>query len=274
MSTVPPSPTPWREKLHEVIFEADTPAGKNFDIALLIAIGLSVAAVSMESVPHLRATYGPWLRGVEWAVTAGFTVEYVLRLLAVRKPMRYALSFFGLVDLLSLLPTYLSIFIAGSHTLTVIRALRLLRIFRILKLAHFVLEAQILSRAIRASGRKITIFIGVVLSVVLIVGSIMYMVEGAESGFTSIPQSIYWAIVTMTTVGYGDIAPQTTLGKFIASVVMLLGYGVLAVPTGIVSSEIVSATKRGINEICCKFCSLEGHDIDAAFCKRCGGRLD
>ncbi len=271
---MPPRKTArWRERLHEVIFEADTPAGKAFDIALLVAIGMSVAAVSLESVPELGHRYRPWLRGLEWVMTVGFTLEYGLRLLSVRRPARYALSFFGLVDLMAILPTYLSLLVAGSHALTVVRVLRLLRIFRILKLAQYVIEAQILSRAIAASGRKITVFIGVVLSLVLIIGSVMYLVEGEESGFTSIPQSIYWAIVTMTTVGYGDIAPQTTLGKLIASVVMLLGYGVLAVPTGIVSSEIVAANKRGINAATCRACALEGHDMDAAYCKHCGAKL-
>lgn len=266
-------PPRWRPQLHEVIFEADTRAGKAFDLGLLVAILMSVAAVSLDSVATFRERHGEFLKWMEWILTGLFTVEYALRVASVRKPLGYMLSFFGLVDLLALLPTYFSPFAAGTHSLTVIRALRLLRIFRILKAARYVREAQFLGRAVAASGRKITVFMGAVLSLVLIIGAVMYMVEGEESGFTSIPQSMYWAIVTMTTVGYGDVAPVTAFGKFIASVVMLLGYGVLAVPTGIVSNELMSSREPQLNTQVCPNCSLEGHDSDAIHCKHCGALL-
>lgn len=272
-----PSPqlSPWKHKLHEVIFEADTPAGKAFDLSLLAAILVSVAVVSLDSVAQFRAAHGTLLQTVEWTVTALFTVEYLLRLLAVKRPLRYMLSFFGLVDLLALLPTFLSPFFAGSHSLAVVRALRLLRIFRILKAARYVREAQVLGQALKASGRKITVFMGAVLSLVLIIGALMYMVEGEDSGFTSIPQSMYWAVVTMTTVGYGDVAPVTAFGKLIASIVMLLGYGVLAVPTGIVGSELIGPQSlKRVTTQNCPSCTLEGHDPDAKHCKHCGERLE
>jgi voltage-gated potassium channel len=264
----------WRHRMHEVIFEADTPAGKAFDVALLLAIVLSVVAVLLESVAEIRAQYGSLLRSVEWFFTILFTIEYVLRLASIRRPMRYAVSFFGLVDLLAIAPTYLSFFIVGSQSLLVIRALRLLRIFRVLKLAHFLGEAHLLYAALRASGRKIVVFLGAVLAVVLIVGAAMYLIEGPENGFTSIPQSVYWAIVTMTTVGYGDLAPQTVLGKALASVVMILGYGIIAVPTGIVSVEIAGSLKSATNTQACTECGKEGHATDARYCKYCSAALD
>jgi voltage-gated potassium channel len=267
------SETRWRHHLHEVIFEADTPAGKAFDVALLLAILLSVAAVILESVSGFRDAYGPWLRGVEWLFTLLFTVEYGLRLLAVGRPARYALSFFGLVDLLAILPTYLSLFFAGAQSLIVIRALRLLRVFRVLKLVHFVGAERMLGAALRASLRKIVVFLGVVLTLVLILGSSMYLIEGAESGFTSIPQSMYWAIVTLTTVGYGDIAPQTLGGRLLASLVMLLGYGIIAVPTGIVTVELSRVSRAQLTTQACPQCAAEGHDADARFCKYCGSPL-
>jgi len=267
------SKTRWRHRLHEVIFEADTPAGKTFDLALLAAILLSVFAVILESVGEIRQVYGPWLRAAEWFFTALFTIEYVLRLIAVGRPGRYALSFFGLVDLLAILPTYLSLFFAGAQSLIVIRALRLLRVFRVLKLAHFVGAERILGAAIKASVRKIVVFLGVVVALVLILGSSMYLIEGEASGFTSIPQSMYWAIVTLTTVGYGDIAPQTVVGKFLASLVMLLGYGIIAVPTGIVTVELAQVTRRQLTTQACPECAAEGHDADARFCKYCGSGL-
>ena len=264
---------PWRERLHEVIFEAETPAGKAFDVALLLCIVASVVTVLLESVASIRAQHGPILRALEWGFTLLFTVEYVLRLACVRRPLRYALSFFGLVDLLAIVPTYLSFFVAGAQSLIVIRALRLLRIFRVLKLGHFVGEARMLRAALHASLRKITVFLGTVLTIVLIVGALMYLVEGETSGFTSIPQSMYWAIVTLTTVGYGDIAPQTILGKLLASVVMILGYGIIAVPTGIVTVELAHARRAPITTEACPDCGAGGHDSDAVFCKFCGGRL-
>lgn len=268
-----PAADNWRHRLHEVIFEADTPAGRAFDLALLLAIALSVGAVLLESVASIRLRHGPALRAAEWSFTMLFTIEYVLRLACVRRPLRYARSFFGLVDLLAILPTYLSLVIAGSQSLLVIRALRLLRVFRVLKLAHFVGEARMLRAALRASSRKITVFLGTVLTLVLIVGALMYLIEGEASGFTSIPQAIYWAIVTMTTVGYGDIAPQTLAGKLLASAVMILGYGIIAVPTGIVTVEMAGLRKQRVSTQACRVCAAEGHDADARHCKYCGAAL-
>jgi voltage-gated potassium channel len=265
----------WRRTLYHVIFESDTRAGRVFDIALLCAIVVSVVAVMLESVHAVGDDYGTHLRTVEWTLTLLFTVEYLLRLAATLRPMRYAVSFYGIVDLLALLPTYLSLVIAGTHSLLVIRALRLLRIFRILKLARYVGEAGMLARALRASSRKILVFLGAVLAVQLIVGALMFLIEGEESGFTSIPQSMYWAIVTMTTVGYGDIAPQTVAGKLFASMVMIVGYAIIAVPTGIVASEINDQRRGGPLETRrCHHCIREGHDSDARFCKFCGASLD
>lgn len=273
MSETPPSDGSWRSRLHEIIFEADTPAGKAFDVALLICIGGSVLAVLLESVASIREEHGVLLRGLEWTFTLLFTAEYLVRLATVGRPLRYALSFFGLVDLLAILPTYLSFIIAGSQSLIVIRALRLLRVFRVLKLAHFVIEARSLRLAMRASARKIIVFLGVVLTLVLIVGALMYLIEGEGNGFTSIPLSVYWAVVTMTTVGYGDIAPQTVVGKVLASAVMILGYGIIAVPTGIVTVELAHRRLGEVSTQCCPQCSGEGHDRDARHCKHCGARL-
>ena len=262
-----------RARLHEIIFEADTPAGKAFDVALLLLIVLSVVAVMLESVVSVREQFGPALRAVEWFVTALFSIEYLLRLVCVGKPWRYARSFFGIVDLLAILPTYLSVLIPGAQSLLVIRALRLLRVFRVLKLAHFVGEASELNAALRASARKIIVFLGAVLTIVIIVGSMMYLIEGEANGFTSIPTSIYWSIVTMTTVGYGDIAPQTALGKILASAIMILGYGIIAVPTGIVSVELAGAVTKKVTTQACPDCGLGGHDHDATHCKYCGAKL-
>ena len=270
----PPLLSPWRMRLHEIIFEADTPAGKLFDVILLVAILLSVVAVSLESVASIRGRWGAELRVIEWGFTVLFSIEYVLRLICVARPLRYARSFFGLVDLLSILPSYLSLVIHGSQSLIVIRALRLLRIFRVLKLVHFVGAERMLHAAIRASSRKIIVFMGTVVTLVFIVGAMMYLVEGPQNGFTSIPQSVYWAIVTMTTVGYGDIAPQTVLGKLLASTVMIVGYGIIAVPTGIVTVELAQAQRGGISTQACLSCSAEGHASDARYCKFCGERLE
>ena len=263
-----------RRRLHEIIFEADTPAGKAFDVALLILIVVSVVAVMLETVAAVRAQYGHWLRVLEWIVTLVFTVEYLLRLYSVGNPVRYARSFFGVVDLLAIVPTYLSVLIPGAHSLLVIRALRLLRIFRVLKLVHFVGEARQLQAALRGSVRKIIVFLGAVLTIVIIVGTLMYLIEGEAHGFTSIPVAVYWAIVTMTTVGYGDIAPQTAIGKMLAAAIMILGYAIIAVPTGIVSVELAGAARRGVSTQACPECGAGGHDIDAVHCKFCGARLE
>ena len=274
MADSPEIETSRRDRIHEIIFGAETPAGKAFDLTLLIVILLSILAVTLESVAGIRAQYGEFLRALEWAITILFTIEYILRLYSVRKPWKYTLSFYGIVDLLSILPTYLSIFFTGTQSLLVIRALRLLRVFRILKLAHFVGEARMLRAALRASVRKITVFLGAVLTIVIIVGAVMYMIEGGDNGFTSIPQSIYWAIVTMTTVGYGDVAPQTLLGKIVASAVMILGYAIIAVPTGIVSAEMAKAMRRQpVSTQACPERAADGHDWDAKFCKYCSGKL-
>jgi voltage-gated potassium channel len=262
-----------RAELHEIIFEADTPGGKAFDVALLVLIILSVVAVMLESTSTMAARYGQVLRTFEWIVTILFTVEYLLRLYCVGRPARYARSFFGLVDLLAILPTYLSLIIPGAQSLLVIRALRLLRVFRVLKLAHFVGEASELTAALRGSARKIIVFLGAVLAIVVIVGSMMYLIEGEANGFTSIPASIYWAIVTMTTVGYGDIAPQTALGKILASAIMIMGYGIIAVPTGIVSVELAGVVKKRVTTQACPDCGVGGHDHDADHCKYCGAKL-
>jgi len=265
----------WRSELHEIIFEADTFWGRAFDFVLFACIGLSVLVVLLESISEIRLEYGVELRAAEWLFTILFTVEYALRLATVHRPMRYALSFYGIIDLLAIVPTYLSLLVAGTHALIVIRALRLLRVFRVLKLGRFVGEATLLKVALRASSRKILVFLGTVLTLALIVGSGMYLIEGEENGFTSIPVSIYWTIVTMTTVGYGDITPQTVAGKMLASVVMIIGYGIIAVPTGIVSVELAQAQRRGlvVSTQACPSCSAEGHDADAEFCKYCGAKL-
>lgn len=263
----------WRRRLHGVIFEADTRAGKTFDVSLICAIVLSVAAVMLESMRGVRAVYGDALYVVEWAFTLLFTVEYVLRLVAVRRPLRYAFSFFGLVDLLAVVPTYLSVFFPGTQYLLVIRILRLLRVFRIFKLTEHLSEANVITGALRASRRKISVFLLAVLTLVVIIGSMMYVIEGEEHGFTDIPTSIYWAVVTMTTVGYGDLSPQTPLGKIFASAVMIAGYGILAVPTGIVTVELSQAAKKAVSTQSCPDCSAQGHDADAVHCKYCGALL-
>jgi voltage-gated potassium channel len=270
--TLLPARPRWRARLHEVIFEADTPAGRAFDVGLLIAILASVVAVVLESVAEIRGRYGHTLNAVEWTLTVAFTVEYILRLLSVDRPARYARSFFGVVDLLAIMPTYLALAVPAAQSLMVIRAIRLLRVFRILKLTHFLAEAQLLFSALRASRRKITVFLGVIVTVVIIVGALMYLIEGDENGFTSIPTSMYWAVVTMTTVGYGDIAPRTPLGQILAALLMILGYGIIAVPTGIVTVELANAA-RAVSRQACPGCGAEGHEVDARHCKYCGTRL-
>lgn len=269
-----------RSKIHEIIYEADTPLGKLFDLVLISTILLSVVVVMLETVEPIQAQYADYFRWIEWGITIFFTVEYVLRLVSVKKPLRYVFSFYGLIDLLATIPLYLSYLIAGSQLLMTLRALRLLRIFRILKLVKFIGEASRIARALRASREKILVFVLAVLIISVILGTVMYLVEGPESGFHSIPRSVYWTIVTLTTVGYGDIAPQTPLGQFIASVIMILGYGIIAVPTGIVSAEFVQTgnpifggRRVHTNTQACPVCSAEGHQDGAKFCDQCGARL-
>jgi voltage-gated potassium channel len=265
---------PWRDRWYEVIFEADTRAGKLFDVLLLAAILLSVLVVVLESVEDIHQSYRSPLIAAEWLFTMLFTLEYAARIACARRPFRYIFSFYGIVDLLAILPTYLMIFLPGAQNFAVIRALRLLRAFRVFKLAHMLSEASALRRAVWASRAKILVFLTFVLIIVVIVGSAMHLIEGEESGFTSIPESMYWAIVTMTTVGYGDIAPQTPLGKTLAGMMMVLGYSMIIIPTGIVTAEIAQAGARQppTTQVCPE-CMAEGHDADAAHCKFCGGRL-
>ncbi len=269
----------WRNRLHEVIFEADTPSGKVFDVALLWLIVLSVLTVLLETVPEFQAQYQVQFKCAEWVFTGLFTLEYLLRLIAVRKPWQYATSFFGVVDLLAILPTFIGLLVPGSESLRVIRILRLLRMFRVLKLVGFLEEARGLQAALRATKKRILVFLSVVLALVTIIGTLMYIIEDGQSGFTSIPRSIYWAIVTVTTVGYGDIAPATVLGQMLASVMMIIGYSIIAVPTGILGMAMVkqngtlSTKSQEISTQACPSCGRDGHDADAEFCKHCGQPL-
>ena len=260
----------WRQRLQEIIFEADTPSGKAFDVALILAIVISVCLIMMDSVSWLNARFGFSFRAAEWFFTGLFTVEFMLRLIAVRQPLRYVFSFFGMVDILAILPTYLSLVIPGTQSFLVIRVFRILRVFRVFKLGHYLGEAQMLSSALAASRHKIAVFLTTVGATVISVGALMYVIEGDKHGFTSIPASVYWAIVTMTTVGYGDIAPQTALGQFFAALLMIVGYGVIAVPTGIVTTELVKISRpQPISTQACPNCGAEGHAHDAKFCNRC-----
>ncbi|MDJ0975725.1 MAG: ion transporter [Planctomycetota bacterium] len=260
--------------MHTVIFEADTPLGKAFDVGLLLSILASIVLVSLESVESIRVVHGDLLRALEWALTIAFTVEYVLRLYCVDRPLRYARSFYGIVDLLAIVPTYVSLILPAAAPLMVIRALRLLRVFRVFKLGHFVAEADMLYSAMAASRRKIMVFLGSVVTLVFLLGTLMYIVEPAEAGFRSIPDSVYWAIVTMTTVGYGDIAPTTVVGKFIASFVMIVGYGIIAVPTGIVSVELAKIGPAApMTTQACPSCGVEDHSHRAQYCHQCGAHL-
>lgn len=265
--------TPWRRKLHEIIFEADTPLGKAFDVVLICAIVLSVVVVVLDSVNSIQEQFGAVLFAAEWFFTILFSIEYTLRLISVRHPLRYARSFFGVIDILSILPTYLSLFVPGAHYLLTVRILRLLRIFRVLKLTEYIFEAQTLVTALRASAKKIGIFLFAVLMLVTVIGTLIYVIEGEENGFTDIPTSIYWAIVTLTTVGYGDIAPRTGLGKFFAAIVMIMGYGIIAVPTGIVTVELSKSAMIHLSTQSCPNCAAERHDDDAIYCKYCGTHL-
>lgn len=264
----------WRLKVYTVIFEADTRAGKAFDTGLILLVLLSVLVVMLESVASIQARHGRLLDMLEYFFTAVFTIEYLLRLACVRYPMRYALSFYGVVDLLAVLPTYLAFFFPELYALVDVRVLRLLRVFRIFKLGAYLAEFAMLGQALRASVRKIMVFLSVVLMVVTIMGTVMYLVEGPANGYTSIPTSIYWAITTMTTVGFGDITPKTDLGRAIASLMMLLGWGVLAVPTGIVTAEMTAQRQgRPTTTRSCHECLSEGHLPEARFCRDCGARL-
>ena len=267
-----------RARIYVIIYHTDTFAGRFFDVALLVVILLSVLTVILESIPTVNQQYHTQFRNMEWVYTVLFTIEFLLRIWVSPKSKRYLFSFFGMVDLISVLPTYLSLFISGTQYFLVIRVLRLLRIARIFKLSHFIKEGQVLTTALRASLPKILVFIGTVLTMVVIIGSVMYVVEGGKHGFTSIPKSIYWAIVTLTTVGYGDIAPQTSLGQFLAAVVMLLGYGIIAIPTGIVTVEMANINRvpgpgPGQSAVFCSHCLKQNHEPGAKFCNACGSPL-
>ena len=276
----------WRERLYVVIFESDTRAGQVFDVLLITAILASVVAVMLESVAYYETQYSHALRVAEWGFTLLFTIEYVLRLLCARRPGRYATSFFGVVDFLAIVPTYASVLVPGAQFILVVRLLRVLRVFRVLKLMAYLGEANFLLRALRQSRKKITVFLFGVLTMVVIFGTLMYLVEGPSNGFTSIPRAVYWAIVTLTTVGFGDISPQTNLGQFLAAILMITGFGIIAVPTGIVTREMMrsetntdgdaqpstgGSTPKSSSP--CPACGLPDHDADAVFCKRCGTRL-
>ncbi|MEQ9217198.1 MAG: ion transporter [Cyclobacteriaceae bacterium] len=264
-----------RSKLYTIVFGTETPAGKLFDVVLLWAIVGSILVVTFESVKELNDRFESAFAVFEWVFTILFSIEYLLRIFILKKPLKYVFSFLGIIDFLALVPTYLSLFVTGGAYLVVIRAIRLLRIFRILKLSRYLSEAQMLGNALVASKYKLFVFIGTVLSVVLIVGTLMYVIEGAENGFTSIPRSIYWCIVTITTVGYGDIAPHTILGQILASVLMLMGYAIIAVPTGIVTGELVreNTRKATIKLRSCHSCNTEIDDPKAKYCQECGNKL-
>ncbi len=263
-----------KNKLHSIIFEADTRLGKRFDIFLIILILLSIVLVMIESDDTLWPEADRWLSLAEWIVTILFTAEYFLRIWIVDKPRKYIFSFYGIIDLLAILPTYLGLFMGGTQMLIVVRSLRLIRVFRVLKLTRYVKEASALWEALRLSRNKIGVFLFVVLIVVVIMGTVMYLIENPHNeGFKSIPHSVYWAIVTLTTVGYGDIAPITVFGKFVAGFIMIIGYAIIAVPTGIVTSELVRESRKPTNTRVCPSCLEEGHDEEARYCKYCGKTL-
>ncbi len=263
---------PWKQRVWRIVFESDTRAGRLFDVVLLWAILGSLAVVVLDSVPDLRLRFGVWFTAAEWVLTGLFSIEYVLRVWVSPKRKSYVFSVLGLVDLASVLPTYLSAFVPSGHYLLAIRTLRLLRVFRVLKLTRFLAQARMLQTALMRSRDKLVVFLMTVLALVVVIGSLMYLIEGESNGFASIPQSIYWAIVTLTTVGYGDIGPQTGAGRFLASIVMLIGYAIIAVPTGIVTAEIGRASKA-VPEEGCRACPVSAEDPDARFCKRCGSPL-
>ncbi|UAM99508.1 ion transporter [Polaribacter litorisediminis] len=266
----------WKERLHEIIYEADTKEGKLFDVILLVAIIASIILVMLESVESFDTKYHDQLNISEWVITILFSIEYVLRVITIKKPSKYIFSFFGIIDLLSTIPKYLSFIIIGSHNLAALRALRLLRVFRILKVARYIGASNRLIVALKASRAKILVFLFFVIILCLILGTIMYMIEGEENGFTSIPRSVYWAVVTLTTVGYGDIAPNTPFGQFIASIIMVLGYGIIAIPTGIVSSEMTKheGSDLDFNTQSCPNCLADRHKENSIFCYNCGDTLN
>jgi voltage-gated potassium channel len=264
----------FKRKIHTVIFESETVAGKSFDLALIAFIVLSILVVVFESIPSFQAVYGDFFYIAEWAFTIIFLIEYFLRLYCVGKPLRYVFSFFGLIDLLSCLPTLLSLFFPGFQSLLVIRALRLLRIFRIFKLGWYFDEGVVIVNALKASRAKIFVFLYTVVIIIVIMGAVMYFVEGEESGFVSIPVSMYWAVVTLTTVGYGDITPATPLGRILASILMIVGYGIIAVPTGIVTSELIKRPRKKIYNEACPGCGFQDHESDSFYCRKCGTSLE
>jgi len=268
------SQTSWKDKLHEIIYEADTPAGKLFDVILLILIVLSIVFVMLESVKGLPPQVYVLLSYAEWIITIFFTFEYIARIISIKRPSSYIFSFYGIIDFLSTIPLYLSFFIAGTGAFLAVRALRLLRIFRILKISRYIGESNKLVQAIKDSRAKISVFLFAVMVLCIIMGTVMYMIEGEESGFRSIPISVYWCIVTLTTVGYGDIAPVTPLGQFLAAVIMIMGYGIIAVPTGIVSAEYSQNSKPvHLNTQVCSHCNATDHQDGAKFCHNCGENL-
>lgn len=269
----PARPHGWRKRWFHIIFEHDTRAGFAFDIAVIAAILFSVLTVLLDSVPHLHARHAGVFLAAEWAFTVLFSIEYVLRLLVVARPLRYARSFFGVIDLLAVLPTWLSLLFPGAQFLLVVRVLRLLRVFRVLKLVRYVDEAGVLMSALQRSRRKIFVFVFAVVSLVVVFGALMYLIEGPERGFTSIPLGMYWAIVTMATVGFGDIVPLTPLGRFVTSILILIGYGIIAVPTGIFTAELTQSLRRYRKRVACPRCALAGHETDAIHCRRCGADL-
>lgn len=260
-----------RKRIFSIVFGSDTREGRLFDLILLVTILLSIASVFLESISSLKVKYLPYILVAEWIFTILFTIEYILRIYSSEKPMRYILSFYGLIDLIAILPTYISLLFGGAHYLVVVRAFRLLRVFRILKLSRYLYEGNILRKALQSSMYKITVFITSVVALVTIVGTLMYIIEGDKSGFTSIPVSIYWAIVTITTVGYGDISPQTPWGQFLASILMVIGYGIIAVPTGIVSVEMARATDEARKK--CPYCKASVYPESASYCSNCGKNL-
>jgi len=274
MKELPPSKQNWRNNIFKVIYHADTPAGKWFDILLIAFIVFSVLIIVLDSVTQIHLDYGEFFYILEWFFTIAFTLEYILRLISIKKPIGYIFSFFGVVDILSILPTYLSLFFVGTQSLLVIRILRILRIFRILKLVQYTDQTELLMTAIHNSRHKIFVFFFFILTVLVIFGSMMYLIEGPENGFTSIPHGIYWAVVTLTTVGYGDIAPHTVLGRAVASFIMLTGFSIIAIPTGIFTAEINKITKRSRKySRRCEACGLRGHTANANYCRRCGEEL-
>ena len=261
-----------KDKLYEIIFEADTRSGKFFDVVLLVVILISVLLVMLESVPGIRKVHHELLVSLEWIITGIFTFEYITRIIIVKKPWRYIFSFYGIIDFLAVIPSYLGLIVISYQSLMVIRVLRLLRVFRILKLTRYTAAGRTLARAIWNSREKISVFIYFVIILVILIGTIMYLVEGEASGFISIPASIYWAIVTLTTVGYGDISPVTPFGQFLASIVMILGYAIIAIPTGIVTAEMIRPSTRENTQVCSN-CMYDRHDDDADYCKKCGEKL-